>query len=229
VSPRPRTVSNAEILEGAARAISELGAARLTLADVAEEVGLAPATLLQRFGSKRDLLLALVEQSVADVEVRFDAARGVSGSPLAAVFQVATEESRNGISPSTLVNHLVFLHFDLDDPDFSRLAQEQARLTLNGYKSLLDDAVLHGELAPCDTRRLARALQAMISGSLLNWASHREGEATAWLKADLDGLLAPHRLRVTRDEGMVTELGNGALVGTPIHRPSGPRARHASR
>ncbi|MGH2614392.1 MAG: helix-turn-helix domain-containing protein, partial [Thermomicrobiales bacterium] len=56
---RPRTVTDAEILAAAERAIARHGPARLTLAHVAAEVGLTPPTLLQRFGSKRGLLLAV--------------------------------------------------------------------------------------------------------------------------------------------------------------------------
>ena len=61
MSPRPRTVSDQAILAATARVIGDLGPAKLTLARVASEVGLAPATLVQRFGSKRGLLLALAE------------------------------------------------------------------------------------------------------------------------------------------------------------------------
>ena len=57
--PRPRAASDADILDATARAMARLGPARLTLADVAREAGLSPATLVQRFGSKRGLLLAV--------------------------------------------------------------------------------------------------------------------------------------------------------------------------
>ena len=50
MSPRPRTVSDVDILIAAHRVISRLGPARFTLADVAKESRLSPATLVQRFG-----------------------------------------------------------------------------------------------------------------------------------------------------------------------------------
>ncbi|MET8542281.1 helix-turn-helix domain-containing protein, partial [Kitasatospora sp. NPDC004799] len=56
--PRPRTTSDAEILAATARAIGIHGPGRLTLAHVGAEAGVSPATLSQRFGSKRGLLLA---------------------------------------------------------------------------------------------------------------------------------------------------------------------------
>jgi hypothetical protein len=49
--------------------------------------------------------------------------------------------------------------------------------------------VKEGELAPTDTTRLARAVQAMIGGSLLQWAIDRDGKVADRLKEDLDALL----------------------------------------
>ena len=46
---RPRTVSDDAVLDATARAVGRVGPARLTLGHVAAEVGLAPATLVQRF------------------------------------------------------------------------------------------------------------------------------------------------------------------------------------
>ncbi len=65
MSPRPRSASNDDILDGVMRAIATVGPARLALTDVAEETGLAPATLIQRFGSKRGMLLAALERGIA--------------------------------------------------------------------------------------------------------------------------------------------------------------------
>src|SRR3712207_9546177 len=63
MSPRPRTVSDDDILAATGRALQRASPAQLTLADVAAEAGLPPATPLPRFGSKRGLLLALAAQA----------------------------------------------------------------------------------------------------------------------------------------------------------------------
>ena len=60
-----------------------------------------------------------------------------------------------------------------------------------GIKALLDEAVEAGELLRCDTTRLARAVQGLIGGSLLQWAIDREGKAADRLREDLDSLLKP--------------------------------------
>src|SRR5262245_49678369 len=97
--PRPRTASNESILDAAFRVITRLGPANLTLADVAGEVGLSPATLVQRFGSKRGLLLALCKLGMDSVEECFAAIRREHPSPFAALIAAATHMTRQIASP----------------------------------------------------------------------------------------------------------------------------------
>ena len=51
----------------------------LTLADVAKEAGVVPATLIQRFGTKRGLLLAVCRTAPGGVPKQFAAARAKYG------------------------------------------------------------------------------------------------------------------------------------------------------
>ena|SRR5438128_1521174 len=95
--------------------------------------------------------------------------------------------------PEALANNLAYLHIDLTDPDFHRLALEQARAARAEIRAFLDEAVKVGELAPCDTKRLARAAGVTLGGGLLAWAIEREGTAADWLRYDLETLLAPYR------------------------------------
>jgi AcrR family transcriptional regulator len=176
----------------AARAVSRVGPARLTLADVAREAGVAPATLVQRFGSKRGLLLALVKLGPASVGDEFAALRAAHPSPLAALYAVGECMARLAPSPEELANHLTFLHMDLTDPEFHHYALEHARGFQAEMQALLDAAVAAGELTRCDTVRFALLLQEMIHGSLVTWAIYREGTAQEWVRRDMEMLLAPY-------------------------------------
>jgi AcrR family transcriptional regulator len=191
--PRPRETTDDAILEATSRAIARHGPARLTLAHVAAEVGVAPATLVQRFGSKRGLLLALARLGTASTAHQYAALRAAHPTPLAALFAVGDCMAGMAPTPEALANHLAFLHIDLTDPDFHHLALEQSRAAQAEVRSLLDAAVEAGELAPCDTDRLARLVQAVLGGGLLAWAILREGTAAAWLRQDLETLLQPYR------------------------------------
>jgi AcrR family transcriptional regulator len=193
MAPRPRTIDDSGILEAAGRIISRLGPARFTLADVGREVGLSAAALVRRFGSKRELMLALARSARDSVDACFDAVRGANPSPLAALLAAGTEMTRYVKSPEEMANHLAFLQTDLSDPDFYAIMLENSRRIVDGYRRLLDDAVAARELVPCDTARLARAVDALAGGSLIGWAVHRKGTAEAWVRQDLDTLLGPYR------------------------------------
>lgn len=193
MSPRPRTVSDAAILAATHRVIGRVGPNRLTLAEVAAEVGLAPATLVQRFGSRRELLLALVQSGSETVEECFARMRGDHASPLAALVEAATVLSRVMRTPAEIANGLAFLQMDVTDPDFQRLAEAHARHTIEGYRRLLAEAVAAKELRPTDTARLARAVSAVAGGSLINWGMLQKGNVERWVREDLETLLAPLR------------------------------------
>src|SRR5579859_6738396 len=59
---RPRRISDEAALAGALRVMFRKGPAEFTLAAVAAEVGIAPPTLVQRFGDKRGLILRALAQ-----------------------------------------------------------------------------------------------------------------------------------------------------------------------
>jgi AcrR family transcriptional regulator len=195
VTPRPRTVTDDEILAATARAMSKVPPTRFTLAEVAREVGLAPATLVQRFGSKRGLLLALSSQLAASMDACFDVVRAAHASPLEALLSAATEMARFSTTPEELANSLAYLQIDLSDEEFHKHILVGSRAVQRGYRALLDDAVAAGELKPSDTEALARAVEAMAGGSLIGWAIHRKGRAETWVRKDLETLLAPYRRR----------------------------------
>src|SRR2546426_10777615 len=114
---RHRTIPDADVLAATVRVISQVGPARLTLADVAKEAGLAPATLLQRFGSKRGLLLAVAQQGSDGMDKCFAQVRAAHQSPLSALFASLEQITRHAETPEAMANSLAFLEIDLTDPD----------------------------------------------------------------------------------------------------------------
>jgi AcrR family transcriptional regulator len=192
MSPRPRSTSDADILSATRRAVTRVGPKHLTLADVAREAGVSPATLVQRFGSKRKLLLALVATGSSEIEAEWARILSLAErSPLEALYAYAECMAGLAPNPDVLANQLSFLQMDLVDPEFHRHALAQARHTLEFLRKTLDEAVGKGELAPCDTARLSRAVQATVGGSLMQWAIDREGKLRRRLREDLETLLRP--------------------------------------
>jgi AcrR family transcriptional regulator len=191
--PRPRTVSDDQILRAVAEALGEKGPAEFTLADVGARAGLSPATLLQRFGSKRALLLELAETSPRWAEQKFIEAAARQRSPRKALIVALKAMTTSVASPEAMANNLAFLHIDLSDPEFHALAQKHAKSFRGGIEGFLRDAKQAGEIAPqTDTKRLAEAVEAVYNGALITWAIHRKGRIENHLQKQLETLLAPY-------------------------------------
>lgn len=193
VVPRPKVKPDSDVVMATIRVIERRGPGRLTLADVAKEAGMSAATLVQRFGSKRGLLLAVARMGASGVREEFAPIRARYKSPVRALEGVVECMAHMARTPETLANSLAFLEMDLADPEFHRLALDHARQFREQLCEILRDAIRAGELRRCPVARLANAVQGIIGGSMLNWAIHREGKAATFMLADLDTLLRPYR------------------------------------
>jgi AcrR family transcriptional regulator len=183
-------VSDDVVLDAAADQIGRVGPARLTLAHVAEQAGLAPATLVQRFGSKRGLLLALARRPTdfgALLPAGPDAAAAIR-SGLARLAAAVRE-------PDALANNLAFLQLDLADPDFRAAAIAQFTALRERLEAIVALAVERGELAGADPARLAEALVTTYHGALITWAVLRAGALEDWLGRQVDALLSSYAMR----------------------------------
>src|ERR1700676_1224864 len=190
MSPRPRETSDEQILAATARVMQRRSPTQLTLADVAKEAGVVPATRIQRFGTKRGLLLATCRTAPGAVPQQFAAARAKYKSPLKALIELYVECSSLAPTPQAVANGLAYLQIDLTDPDFHAITLAQFRVLRQETHNLLDAAVVARELRPCDTAALARLIQHINGGAMLSWAVYRQGGVAAWLRRDLEALLA---------------------------------------
>jgi AcrR family transcriptional regulator len=193
MSPRPRETSDAEILAATSRVMQRRSPVKLTLADVAREAGVVPATIIQRFGTKRELLLANCKAGTADVAGQFAVARAKYGSPLKTLIELFVDCSSFAATPESMANGLAYLQIDLTDPEFYSVLLKQSLTVLDETRKLLEDAVSARELNPCDTAQLARLVQEINGGAMLDWAVYRKGPLAAWMRRSLEALLAPYR------------------------------------
>jgi AcrR family transcriptional regulator len=185
---RPRTRTDDELLDAAFRAVGAVGPARLTLADVAGEAGVAPATLVQRFGSKRALLVAAAARAAQRAAHALPAP---GDAPLTALSDGLVALTAPVRDPAAFANHLALLQLDLADPELRALAVAHARGLRRAIRGLLDAAVQAGHLEPCDTRALADAVHATFHGAQLDWAVDRRGSLAARVRTALAVVLAP--------------------------------------
>jgi AcrR family transcriptional regulator len=196
MSARPRKVSDKEVFGAVMRVMHRVAPAQVTLTEIASEAGVTPSALVQRFGSKRELLLAVIGLAAEGTAEYFTRLRRESPSPLAALHSYAECFAEMAVSPETLAHHLGYLQMDLTDPDFRKHARAQARVADRGIRDLLAEAVAEGELVRgTDVDTLTRAVIAVLGGALLSWAIRQRGTAAQWMRADLDAVLRPHLSR----------------------------------
>ena len=191
--PRPRKQSDDQLIAAAARTIALRGPHALTLADVADEAGVSAATLVQRFGSKRALMLAVAGSGPEVMADRFAAARERHRGPLPALEAVLAEMAAAVSDPEQVANHLAFLALDLADPEFRGHAERFTASLRAGIDALLAEAVKRGEVDLRARRPVVEAIQAAYHGTLLMWAIEREGRPGERIRAQVRLILRPYR------------------------------------
>ena len=193
MSPRPRKVSDDDVFAATYRAMQRLGPGELTLAEIADEAGVTAGALVQRFGSKRDLQIALAESAAKFAGAFIRGLREKHASPLAALRDYAVCMAQMAQSPAALARSLAYLVIDISDADLRKHLLVQSKATRSAMTELLDEAVGAGELAKgTNTKRLALLIEAALGGSLLTWGVYREGSADAWVRDHVEAILAPH-------------------------------------
>lgn len=191
---RPRKVSDEQVFTAAQRVMARVGPSELTLGLIGEEAGLTAGALVQRFGSKRNLMVRMAGLLAGGIGELFAGLRAAHRSPLAAIRAYATCMASMAATPDALARNLAYLQVDLTDPDLRAHLLQTARETRRELLALVAAAKERGELAAgTPAAPLVRNIEALVSGALLTWAFHREGDAASWLKAHIDALLAPHR------------------------------------
>jgi AcrR family transcriptional regulator len=190
---RPQKVTDEDIFMAAHRAMSRLGPGELTLADIAKEAGVTAGLLVQRFGSKRDLLLALAGQFSGGTSQMFAEMRRGHRSPLAVLRAYSDCMAQMAATPAAFARNFAYLQIDLTDPDFRKHISKNAAASRVELQKLVREAIAAGELKPdTNAKQLARTIEAVVGGSMLSWAFYQEGAADKWMRHDLDAVLKPY-------------------------------------
>lgn len=190
---RPRKVSDDEVYAAALRVMSRVGPAELTLAEIAAEAGVTAGALVQRFGSKHQLLVTLAGLLGSGMSEFFRDLRAKHRSPVDVIREYAVCMARMAKTPAALIRNFAYLQVDLSDPDLRKRLVAQSRTVHQELDALVREAMGRGEISPdTNVEGLVRNVEAVVSGALLTWAFHRHGAAAQWLGEHIDALLAPH-------------------------------------
>jgi AcrR family transcriptional regulator len=177
--PRRKLKTDAAVLQEAMRVIFAHGPGQFTLAHVSEAVGIAPATLVQRFGDKRGLVVA----ALAEDNKRF--ARELDAAPRA-VGPEAVIDLFWGLTPGenddhALADQLLWLRQDAADPQMGALAQARFALLREALAARMPPLPIPSETA-------ARLVEAQWQGALVQWAVERRGPLADYVAESLTAL-----------------------------------------
>src|SRR2546427_9612162 len=177
MSPRRRKAEDVDVFAALVRVMLRCGPAELTLGAIAAEAGLTAGALVQRFGSKRELLHAHARYAAATGDIGFGAPRTArTSSPLRALRAVTAVHAKLAESPRAAVRTLAYLQNDLADPVLRRHLLRLGRAARARYEQLLADAVVAGEMrAGTDVPALARMIEGLLCGLYPALAPYRQG------------------------------------------------------
>jgi AcrR family transcriptional regulator len=193
MSAAPQKVTDDDVFAATQRAMMRYGPQELTLAHIASEAGVTAGRLVQRFGSKRGLLLAFSNRFGSGGGELFAALRQEASSPLAALRSYAACMAGLAESPDAMARNLAYLQIDLTDPEFRANLLANARETRRQLESMVRDAVAAGELVDTTpVRQLARTVETVVSGALMTWACYQDGTAERWLSREVEAVLEPY-------------------------------------
>jgi AcrR family transcriptional regulator len=193
--PRPRKAEDRDVFAALARVMIRRAPGELTLREIAAEAGVTAGALVQRFGSKRAMLLAHARHVARTGDAGPTFPRRIS-SPLDTLRSVTAMYAGLAGSPRAAVRNLAYLLNDLTDPTLRRHLLRMSRTARLRYEQLITEAIEAGELrGVTDVRQLGRSIEATLRGSFLSWTLYREGAAADWIRADLDAMLRPYLTR----------------------------------
>jgi AcrR family transcriptional regulator len=173
--------------------MQRLGPAELSLNEIAQEAGVTAGALVQRFGSKHALLVAISKAVASSAGLMIHGLRQKHDSPIEAIRDYAECMAEMAATPEALARNLAYLTQDVSDPELRKILLVQSRATRTALKELLDEAVARRELSSkADTKLLARTLESVIGGALFSWAIYREGSAKRYLREHVESVLGPH-------------------------------------
>lgn len=190
---RPRKVSDEDVYAAAIRVMSRVGPADFTLAAIADEAGVTSGALVQRFGSRQELLRTLAEGLGSDMRTFFRDTRAKEPGPVATIRAYAACMADMAKTPAALLRNFAYLQDDLADPELRVRLVDQSKVVRAELARLVREAIELRELRKdTDVAPLVANIEALVSGALLTWAFHRKGSARSWLLEHIDALLAPH-------------------------------------
>ena len=191
--PRSKTVPDDKVFSITLRLLGKLGFKSLTLEQVGTESRLSPSTLVQRFGSKKKLVLHALVFAVDNLELRAkEICKSQWDRPVDKLVDYLCSTVVEIRKKDDFANHFALLALDVSDKEFQEVANRHNRAQLKLIKHFVDSAAEKKLVVDCDTKALAQSIQIHFNGCLCTWPIMGKGKLTNWVEKNIKTLLKPH-------------------------------------
>lgn len=180
---RQKQISDHKVLEATLKVICEKGPSNFSLADVSVEVGISPATIIQRFKNKNELLLETFKFFNKNFEDLVTAKDYSDRSSTDALVDLLVEMSER-FEMGQIGNQLELLVRDVVDPQMNKIAKEHFYLFRKKVKQIISEGIKTGEFHKADSADdLVILLEAFWIGVVIQWAIFKNGSLKNWVKS----------------------------------------------
>ena len=177
--PRPKQLSDEALLEAAMPAIFGKAPGEMTLAEVGKAVGLSPATLLQRFGSKQQLVVAALALANEKNFAALDRLPPERGSE--AVIRIFVDRTPGPEHEGLLGDQLLWLRASMADPHINLLSRDY----FERFRKAIAERLPPLSMAADDAVLL---VEAQWHGALTQWGIDRKGHLRDYVEARMRAL-----------------------------------------
>lgn len=179
--PRPKTIPDDVLLAAGLEIVHRDGPAALTFSTLAAVVDLASSTIVQRFGSKAELLRATLLHAWDQLDRRTESAAATASLDAAGVVDLLVALSGE-YEANDYADQLMVLREDLRDPALRR----RGEIWISTLAASVEERLIG---APGGSAGLGELVVAQWQGTLTVWVFTRPGPLPVFVRHSLDELL----------------------------------------
>lgn len=191
--PRKKTIDDETLLKMVLEVITKVGPTTFSLKDLRKKTGLSPATLLQRFGSKKNILHKAIELSNSHLGDRFTNRVAISKSPTEEIINIYLDLSMQFSRPIDVANGLDILKLDITEKKLNKLTRKYFEIRRKKIEYLIILAQEKNEItSKINAAELVLTLESLWQGSIMLWALIGKGQIHEWLKKRFSACIKLH-------------------------------------
>lgn len=179
--PRTKTIPDEVLLAAALDIVHREGPAALTFSTLAQVVDLASSTIVQRFGSKANLLRATLSHAWDQLDRNTAAAVTAASDDAAGVVDLLVALS-GSYEANDYADQLMVLREDLRDP----VLRSRGEAWINALAGSIEERLID---APAGSAGLGALVVAHWQGTLTVWGFTRPGPLPAFVRRSVEELL----------------------------------------